>query len=105
MDSKNVDTLRKEEKTQSGPFVEQYLRRVYQFYGLVQNKTFRCNTTTTDKDSPSNKDHSNTIVEFKVDDPAALMRMKIVRLSRLFSEILFHQCIVFCNDKIRCGSV
>jgi superfamily II DNA/RNA helicase len=54
---------------------ELWLRHVRQFYSVV-------------KSSPASDDALN-------------MKAKVVKLAALLSEIVFVQCMVFCNDKIR----
>uniref|UniRef100_K3X413 RNA helicase n=1 Tax=Globisporangium ultimum (strain ATCC 200006 / CBS 805.95 / DAOM BR144) TaxID=431595 RepID=K3X413_GLOUD len=63
---------------------ELWLRYVQQFYSIV----------------PSQSDSSDNPVGREAND-ALGMRAKIVKLTALLSEVVFNQCIVFCNDKFR----
>lgn len=55
---------------------EVWLRRVKQFYSVIPST------------EPSRI------------NPAQLLKTKIVKLAALLSDIIFSQCIVFCNDKL-----
>lgn len=64
---------------------ELWLRHVKQFYSIVTNKAIAAS---------AGNDSS-------VGGDALDMNAKIRKLASLLSEIVFNQCIVFCNDKFR----